>query len=285
MRRFLGISALGLGGLAACAGILGYDRATLLDDADAEAGGPRDRGDSGPDAFDTEDARGDVLIDLNLGDGSYSDFILAEKPIAYWPLDEVSGATIATDVVGGKNAQIVGAVTFVDAGVAGNAASFGSGGTLDVGDNFDFPGTTTYSVEAWAQPNTTATFANIAVKHLDGAVGFALYYKHDPPTDIVEMEQRWLPGHARFCSAPVNPKVLSHIVLTYQKGPGPEIFLNGRVLSAVPGHDEDGGPPDTLDPFQWATGYIGLLDELAIYDHVLTPAQIDAHYRKGIAKP
>ena len=70
-------------------------------------------------------------------------------------------------------------------------------------------------------------------------------------------------------------------VVTYENGVGnAAVYIDGRK-NGVGGFDNTTPLPETAVDLVLGRGFIGTLDELALYDHALTPAQIDAHFTAG----
>lgn len=81
--------------------------------------------------------------------------VLASLPaqaqvISAWHFDEVAGST-AFAAAGSVNGALLGDAAFVAGGINGRAVSMSSGanGLVDMGNNFDFAGNSTYSLVAW----------------------------------------------------------------------------------------------------------------------------------------
>ena len=47
------------------------------------------------------------------------------------------------------------------------------------------------------------------------------------------------------------------------------------------GYADDNAANDTTEPVWIGEGYLGLLDEIALYDHALPVERVQAHYQLG----
>jgi len=72
--------------------------------------------------------------------------------IASWHFDESSGST-AFAAVGSVNGTLTGDASFITGGISGGAASMSKtgGGFIDMGDNFDLNGSSSFSIVAWVR--------------------------------------------------------------------------------------------------------------------------------------
>lgn len=209
--------------------------------------------------------------------------VLADQPIAYWPFDEAPGANVAREIIGGKNAQLTGTMKFGVAGVDGTAIERTlADGTFDVGDNFDLPGKQAFSVELWAKPQSLDEYANVLYKRNAKLEGWVVYFVRNGVEITAAMEQRY-PTGARYQKGLVFDPAgrLHHVVHVYD----PTDTLDKRSRTYVDGVRTNGFNPDDnpsvdlTEPLQMATSFIGVLDEVAIYDHALTGERIAEHYK------
>jgi hypothetical protein len=76
------------------------------------------------------------------------------QPIAAWHFDESSGSS-ASPAAGAVGGTLVGNAAFVAGGINGNAVSMtqAGNGLVDMGNNFDFGGNSTFSLVAWVKLN------------------------------------------------------------------------------------------------------------------------------------
>lgn len=231
-----------------------------------------DASDTAPPPNQTQDA-GEVDAGAKV---TYRDLVLADKPIAYWPLDDGQGSLVAKDIVGGKNANVSGAAKFGVAGVAGTALQIDDRATyLEVGDLFDFPDKAPFTIEVWALPKLDEQFTNVGNKRGAGGNGWVLYFWD---TGEVQFEQKWSNGQrVGYSEAPRTFAAPAHVVVTFDGAKLAMYYDNEKLLKTF--QDATGGPADLTNAMMWAGGYAGLLDELAIYDFALPPEKVTAHFK------
>lgn len=282
--------------VAACAALLGSACDALLGihdlgaDGDAGAtaqdGGPRDRSSSG--AGDAAD-----------GGRPYRQVVLADEPVAYLRLGESSpGEPAADEVNGGPVGAYTGMLTLGQPGaIAGdtNTAVALSGGYVDLGDVLPF-GTAgglnaPFSIEVWLQPSAFSGMPEeVVVKRDYDATTMALYgYDLLVGGDGKPCIQRW--GGAGSAGAydsaraptPLPTSGYSHVVATYDQS-RLVLYVNGTAVATSP---STRATPLTSSPLRvggdpsFAASYAGLVDELAIYDHELSPDHVLAHFDAG----
>jgi hypothetical protein len=198
--------------------------------------------------------------------------------VHHWKLDEDTGAgaAVVVDSVGGLNGDIQGAQSVP--GKAGNALSFDGSDDVVTVQNFVPPQQGT--VAFWMDPGFGSSKQRIFGAGGDFEV---IVYS----TGIVRNEL-FAGGSGTLQSSPgsVEPGQWFHIAVTYDyDGAGPstalEVYVNGE-LDVVGTAGEPSVPTDTtllLGHRAGAAGgehYGGLLDDLRVYDRVLSEAEIRA---------
>jgi len=222
--------------------------------------------------------------------GSYAAMIMADGPTAYWDLDD-TGST-AIDLTGGNDGAILGGVTTGQPGALVNdpsnrAMSFnGSDGKIDVPWASELNGVP-FSVELWAQTTGGSGHRSPLTSRGDGPQrGYILY--EDPNGQW----QAWN-GTGSGWSGLSGPGAVDgewvHLAMTYD-GTEKRFYVNGMQVGAanVP------FSPNDLYPLRIGAGategggnyfFNGLVDEVAVYDHVLTAEEFTARYRMGAMAP
>ncbi len=194
--------------------------------------------------------------------------------VHHWKLDD-AGA-VAVDSVGGLNGDIQGATSVP--GKSGNALSFD--GSDDVVTIQGFVPPTQGTVAFWIDPGFGSS-----KQRLFGAGGDFEVIVYS--TGIVRNELfAGGSGTLQSNAGSVEPGQWFHIAVTYaydSAGPSTalEVYVNGE-LDVVGTAGEPSAPTDRtllLGHRAGAAGgehYVGLLDDLRIYDHVLSQAEIGA---------
>jgi hypothetical protein len=196
--------------------------------------------------------------------------------IHHWKLDEdtAGGATTAVDSAGGLNGTIQGAQSVP--GQVGNALSFDGSDDIVTIPNFVPPHQGT--IAFWMDPGF-----GTSKQRIFGAGGDYEVIVYS--TGIVRNELfAGGSGTLQSTAGSVEPGQWFHIAVTYaydSAGPSTalEVYVNG-VLDVVGTAGDPSVPTDTTLLFGHRAGaaggehYGGLLDDLQIYDHVLSEAEI-----------
>jgi hypothetical protein len=240
-------------------------------------------------------ACGEATIHLFPGDSappatsSYRKAILADAPLAYWRFGEQSG-TIANDETGNGNAAVIGSGVTWNAGGAlkndPNTAVHLSGAQgLEVAGQFDFSGTEPYSLEAWVHPDTAFDgsyrhlfFKDNVVQPSTGREEYGVYL-HDSDGLVFE---RYVAGTATKLHAPLPAlNEWAHVVAAYD-GSRLALYVNGLSVDAAndarPQASKSGPEFLGCKTFEYVSVQ-GSLDEFAIYNYALSPAQVAAHWK------
>jgi hypothetical protein len=212
---------------------------------------------------------------------AYTSAILADTPLAYWPLDD-HGDAIA-DVMGFAPGTASGDCMFgVPGGIAtGTAIRFTKTCVIDVGDHFLFTGTTAFTIEAWAQVDQTSNmFRHVFTHETRGNTGpidgYALLFR-----DV---------GHA-FVERPVNgqnvvtPDAMAdpsfHYLVATFDGANLSIYVDVALVETTP--TTKIATATHVHAFIGAASaqgnqFAGTIDEVAIYGRALGPDRLAAHY-------
>jgi hypothetical protein len=223
----------------------------------------------------------------------YESAILADKPVAFYPLNESSGIT-AYDLVGGYDGTYTNAPTF-DA--PGPSSFIPEGVTFDGMSQYvlipnspalDFANEIT--LEAWVQPDTNQPSGNLADIIAKG-------YDSGQNTDEMQLrvqDSTYFDGGyyngvqgGGYTAGGVVTTNWSHVVLT---GDGADwnLYQNGVLVDNTPASVT---LVNFSDPWAIANGtangngrlYGGNISAAAIYNYALTPSQVSAHYNIGKA--
>ncbi len=235
--------------------------------------------------------------------GSYSDAVLSDNPIAYWPMngnaDDVSGNNHNGAVDGGTDS-----VTFDHPGLV--PAESGSGAVSLAGmdriivPGFEKIGATGYSAEYWVSVTEfpTACCDNFVGDGEAGGDFFMMNYLIGPG----QGDTGAVRPHYSFANTPVSlttqtPNVLEldttfHVVTTWDatdpNNNNGKIYFNGQLVLEGNVTGNVPAPGDTGDN----KIYIGrddrenrpsnfIIDEVAFYDYPLTDAQVESHFAIG----
>lgn len=212
----------------------------------------------------------------------YAEAVRSDGPIAYWRFEEASGQ-VAIDEIGDHHATFTGTV-MRGAGVAGQSSLFdGKTTRLVVGDVFAFSGTVPYSIECWIMPTLVDDQVRFLVDRsaLPVDSGYQVYFA-DTFTLVSRSVEDSEYGYA-WAPPPVAGR-WTHLVVTYD-GQANAIYSDGVLQNSSPAPAMpvvSGGRfiIGDLGTEQFYK-YVGGMDEVAVYDRVLTAEQVAQHAAVG----
>lgn len=233
----------------------------------------------------------------NAESSSYYKETLLDHPVSYYRLGELTG-TIAVDEIGYSHGTYTNTPTLNSAsaltGDTNPSVTFDATTSEYVAgetSKHEFSGFSPFSIEAWVYPTSTSSRRGIAT-NTDGAgtpSGWNFFLNHTAASTLtVNIERRNSSTTDILTSATtISTNTLSHVVGTYD-GSIFRIFINGIEISTTAGSSVF-IPEDTSTG--WSIGrdfsgsfnyFHGRLDEVSIYDYVLTPNRILAKYNLGV---
>jgi hypothetical protein len=210
--------------------------------------------------------------------------VLGDGPVAYWRLDESSGTT-ARDVTGHHDGAYAASCALDVAGALLNdtdpAVRFdGMTSTVSVSPtDLDFTGTAPFSVEGWVNLAHAPNEFRHAINHesqTGNREGYAMFVQ---PTGNLAFE-RFVAAAGNTLQGPVARLNQWYYVVGTYDGAKLSFYVNA-TMAAQAGDTRSRSP--LADDFYIGAGenikfFDGVIDEVAIYDKALTPAQITAHY-------
>ncbi|MFH1726776.1 MAG: LamG-like jellyroll fold domain-containing protein, partial [Elusimicrobiota bacterium] len=249
------------------------------------------------------DADGDGIDDAidNCPSAANPDQAETDAAVAYWSFDEGSGTT-AGDSVGGNHGTLLHGPVWASGQVNGALRFDGADDYVDMPSYTFSPATdfSAISIEAWINSDDITTTHGIwnatgatppggnANNHFelrnDGSIRFAVRHK-DGMAD----------GYLNLITGPgvVSPNAWHHIVATYENRGDTgtsSVYLDGVPVAELIG----AALTLTLDQPQHTIGMLvqpgpslqrpfsGLIDEVAIFDRALAPAEIQARHASGL---
>ncbi|MDC0267754.1 hypothetical protein OAK97_00430, partial [bacterium] len=262
-----------------------------------------------------EEVSGDIRHPLKISNGPYPKNILAHRPIAYWRLEDMQMPG-ARDISGNHVAQLEKGVAFflpgandktghltpdhhlpnAFSGMQINRAIHFAGGRMWS----KLPLKTHYTVECWVWNGLPADARQVTGyfygRGKDGDQGSAWEKLGIGGTQHPSLAGRLflhngieptriLGGHTTLA------KQAWHHVVFVRAGSSVKVYLDGRPEPEIQGNMEQGLPDNALRLFLGGGNdlqytFEGKLDEIAIYDHVLRPEDVAAHYSiSGLTPP
>ena len=226
---------------------------------------------------------GDDEAGLPPGGGeSYPAVVAADSPALYWRLGEADGST-AADRSGSGRGGAYQNVTLGEEGIlpGDSAAGFDSASFIRQRGPAVALANSSFTIEFWARhtghgeqhhifsQGLPRTDAGLQLGFRNDDRFFCGFYKDDLNTTSAYPDEEW---HHWACSHDVG--TLARTI--YRDG---EIVAPGTTPAAA--SYRGSGPitlgQDGLGP----SGFVGTIDELAVYTSVLPPEQIQAHYEAG----
>lgn len=233
---------------------------------------------------------------------SYDSRVLADNPVAYWRLDDVSPSTVVADAIGvdaqhpngARPGALTGAGNFGRTGLVsgGRTAGLDAGTAADPNMEVADPGigqgtlhpTDDFTIEFWIdcrKENSCNEFVGSF-----GSYSSEAGYLVSAVTDCDCIRLRvWGPGFEESVVVHRLPAVM-HIV-GVKKGSFVGAYVNGRGAEPetqpppMPMQWGASPPPFTmsqLESFPYGPGTEGTLDAIAFYDYALTAEQAADHY-------
>ncbi|HEY8074017.1 MAG TPA: LamG domain-containing protein [Labilithrix sp.] len=218
------------------------------------------------------------------GADPYRQSVVNAGPLAYWRLDDADGDP-AKDEIGFANGTYSGGCTHGVPGAqsGGRAVRFdGSSCRIDLGKEIPFLANAAYTIEAWAsydgdKDGYRHIFTNESRTNGAPTTGYALLMTH--PT--AALAERWPGGtRAEYMQLPTG---FVHLVAVYD-GSALTLYVNGAVAQQTATSTMVTDPMSnafigaTVDHGAYGNYFGGVLDEIAVYDRVLSEDVIRSHY-------
>ncbi len=219
------------------------------------------------------------------GDFAFSDQVIADGPVSYWPLDETTG-TVAHDIVGanpitygaGTTKGVAGAIKN-DADDAIHVAS-GQDGTATNPSTLNLPGS--LSVMAWIRTTgaQTASNARVIAKYDGTNINYLMAWSGTTTTlrflvDVVGGSPSRPSAQTTFAADSAW-----HMVVGTWDGSSDKIYIDGALKNTVA---VTGGTATATNTYATSIGLsgaslIGDVDDVAIWNRAITAAEITTLY-------
>jgi hypothetical protein len=246
-----------------------------------------------------------ALAPLPLGP-DYRDSVLSSRPTCYWRFESIAAGAIANEVAGQPALLVTGPIGIAGDDTGNRCAAFAAGQPdqrLVMDGSWKPERTPGYAVELWFLPEMIGhaalasliapkdTTHHLSLVELTSSHRLSLF-----PPATVRFLYRWPTGRGggeHTFSTDVYVPYRWHHVVSQVAGDRMELYLNGALQTSQP-IDRAGstaacqlilGRLTTLaqSPDLHHTGYrrafVGLMDEVALYDHPLSAGEIGARFR------
>ena len=227
----------------------------------------------------------------------YGQVVAADGPVAYWRLDEADASSPVVDAVGSFDGATddnggQGTFTFgVPTGIpheTNTATTVTGGATVQIPYALELNPFGPFSVEAWLQPATVAATGDDYRSALgalgngdNGPTGWHLYQQPNQTWALLIWNDSWS-GTGWFTD--VDDTIVAqnwyHVVIAYD-GTLFRLYVNSaeRFASPYPDFVQNSDSPLVLGwGYSPRNPFDGVIDDVAIYNKALTPAQVQAHY-------
>ncbi len=212
--------------------------------------------------------------------------------VASYGFDQPSGATAADSSGMGNNGTIQGA-TPVAGGKYGGALAFdGTSSVVTVPDSPSLRLGPAMTLEAWVRPSAADGWRAVLAKQLTGGLSYALAGGQAAAAEL-RIGQATAAATAR---APLPQDVWSFLAASYD-GHDVRLYVNGGLAATyalpaasgsgdsdapVPQLAEDAGPLRIGGDGVTGQYFAGLIDQVRVYDHALTAAQVLADMTRPV---
>ncbi|MBM7790010.1 LamG domain-containing protein [Tenggerimyces flavus] len=220
---------------------------------------------------------------------AYADLVRGDRPTGYWRLGEPSGSTSAADSSPyGTTGTVRGTATRGEPGaIAGDAdrATRLTGGYVELPDVPPVtPTTVPTSFEGWFKIPKGYQQGLFEKYDAPARNGIALRMLHLRKLQFLVMNGTVIVATANG-KTNVTPDEWHHVVAT-SNATEKRLYLDGELEAVV---SAAGNPTDGVATVKLgargddaATRLAGSMDEVAIYDHALSAAEVKEHYLKGV---
>jgi Concanavalin A-like lectin/glucanases superfamily len=245
-------------------------------------------------------------------DASYREAVLAAGPWAYWRFEAMHDGVVADEIAGRRPLRATGPVKLVGAGGRNRCLEFGPDEAeqcVAMDGLWEPPSDTGYAVELWTLPGR---IGHAALVSLIAPGPPAQDYKHLFLLELTASDRRslllspglfrvlhrWPPGDSGgdnlFSTRHYVPYRWHHIVAQRSGGPL-EFYVDGVPTQPVTPPSALATEPcrvllGRLKPLPRPTGrvhsrpFVGLIDELALYNRPLAADEVRLHYELGTAE-
>ena len=224
---------------------------------------------------------------------SYSATVLADKPVAYWRMSEMTGTTMADATSNKNDGRLDGIVMLAQpgpiAGEGSTAIAFdGSTGSAVVPSSFSLQ-VNWVTIELWINKRADSEFGVYMAKNVAGAGGASTGWfqlLNDHHNGGLQFRVTGDADPILVSKATLDLNTWYYVVATYD-GVTAKLYINGKLDSTLPAVVSPAQNADPLYIGRRADGFFtnALIAEVAIYPKALSAEQIAAHWKAGSGKP
>jgi hypothetical protein len=244
---------------------------------------------------------------------AYRAAVLNDEPWGYWRFESMERRRITSEVAGSPDLRSTGPIRVVLAGAQNRCVEFGADGSEQyvlMDRVWEPPTDPGYAIELWVLPER---IGHAALASLIGAGRRGDDYKHLALIELTATDRETLlppaspPGSVRFLhrwpagdsggdnifSADYYIPYRWHHLVAQKNGDLLELYMDGEPTQPVRVRDDVATEAcrvllGRLKPLPRLPGkvhsrpFVGRIDELALYNHPLSPEEVRRHYELGI---
>lgn len=227
---------------------------------------------------------------------NYQELVKYSGPVSHWRLGESTGPT-AVDAMGVNNGTYTGTPTFSVTGAIVNntdtAISLSGdsidGVTVPHSATLDFERTDKFSFEAWVSTSDITTGTKTIIVKSIGApnyTGYGFAIDGDTGNPMLTLVNIWTSNTLRVRGViDIRDGNWHHVVATYDgtsSASGVKIYVDGVPVALTTVYNSLTATISNTVDFNIGTQIlIGSLDEVAVYNYVLSQYEVQRHYQKG----
>lgn len=208
-------------------------------------------------------------------------------PTNWWTFNQVGSGT-ALDAAGGANGTLAGPSAMAAGGVSLGCLDVREGGWANMGNILPMTGGVSFSMSVWIATSSTSTSSTIiAGRHTTGTFnGYMMRVNADTGgygiAGRASFYQSNSPANTAVGTSIVTDGVLwHHLVATYASGGSLTLYVDGAVQASIDDQTINANTANFIVGGVFSTpnsaiinAFNGLIDELQMYDRVLTPAEV-----------
>ncbi len=206
--------------------------------------------------------------------------------VAAYGFDEGSGTNAADSSGSGNNGTVANA-TWTAAGKYGSALSFnGSNAWVTVPNSTSLNPTAAVTMEAWVNPPAQTGWRTVMFKEQTGNLTYGMYGNTSASRPNAQV---FVAGSDRNVNgtAQVAANVWTHLAATYD-GANIRLYVNGTLAATVA---QSGAITTSTGALHiggnavWSEWFVGLIDEVRIYNRALSATEIQADMATSVSTP
>ena len=219
--------------------------------------------------------------------------ICPDDMISYWKMDDTDIPPIVDFYGDNDGTCSSGCPDHNSSGIVNEALYFDGSDSVDVSDgndDFDWTSTDSFTIELWMNSTQCCSGNKVFIGRDDGSLHWWIGGSQSGDVAAFQLMDRTRTGKFISGGPPINDGSWHHIVAVREGSIDLNRLYVDGVEEANDTHDYSQGFDSTdalnigyinLSPYY---RYTGLIDELAVYNRALTPAEIEDHWNSGLGK-